>query len=62
MKLRLMTFSEIEEIGGRHYPRAWRMLPLDKDGHETRIRVNEIRFDDEIPDSVFTKRNLTRVD
>ena len=60
VKLREMTFSEIAEIEGRHYPRAWSMKPLDKEGHETRIRVKEIRFDAEIDDAVFTKRNLTR--
>jgi outer membrane lipoprotein-sorting protein len=60
VKLREMTFSEIEEVDGRYYPRRWRMVPLDKQGHETRIRVREIRFDARIDDSVFTKRNLTR--
>ncbi|MGH0031310.1 MAG: outer membrane lipoprotein-sorting protein [Myxococcota bacterium] len=60
VKLREMTFSDIEAIDGRHYPRSWRMVPLDKEGHETRIRVGEIEFDADIPDAVFTKRNLTK--
>jgi outer membrane lipoprotein-sorting protein len=59
-KLRVMSFGDIEEIDGRHYPRSWRMLPLDKQGHETRIQVQEVHFDADIDDSVFTKRNLTR--
>ena len=36
------------------------MKPLGKEGHETRIDIGEIRFDAEIDDDVFTKRNLTR--
>ncbi len=59
-KLRVMTFREIETLGARRYPRLWSMKPLDKEGHETRIRVKEIRFDADIEDSVFTKRNLTK--
>jgi outer membrane lipoprotein-sorting protein len=59
-KLRVMEFSDIALVSGRHYPRFWTMQPLDKQGHETRIRVREVRFDEPIPDSVFTKRNLTR--
>jgi len=58
--LRVMLYSEIESVDGRHYPRVWTMRPLDKEGHETRIRVREIRFDADIGDSVFTKRHLTK--
>ena len=59
-KLRVMRFGDITVVDGRHYPLAWSMTPLDKEGHETRIRVKEIRFDADIEDSVFTKRNLTK--
>jgi outer membrane lipoprotein-sorting protein len=60
VKLRVMSFAQVELIGGRHFPRRWMMTPLDKEGHETRIDIREIRFDAEIDDDVFTKRNLTR--
>jgi outer membrane lipoprotein-sorting protein len=59
-QLRTMRFGAIQEIEGRHYPREWVMTPLDKQGHETRIRVDEIHFEAKIEDSVFTKRNLTK--
>ena len=61
VRLREMSYSEIESVDGRHYPRVWTMRPLDKQGHETRIRVKEIRFDADIEDSIFTKRHLTQV-
>jgi len=60
VKLRAMRFGDIRQVGDRHYPFVWSMKPLDKEGHETRIRVEEIVFDAQIPDEVFTKRNLTR--
>ncbi|MDH3521770.1 MAG: outer membrane lipoprotein-sorting protein [Myxococcales bacterium] len=60
VKLRVMRFGEISQVGGRHYPHLWTMTPLDKPGHETRIRVDAIEFDAEFPAETFTKRNLTR--
>jgi len=59
-KLRVMRFAEIRAVDGRHYPYLWSMTPLDKEGHQTRIHVKEIRFDADIDDSIFTKRNLTK--
>jgi outer membrane lipoprotein-sorting protein len=59
-KLRVMRFDSITEVGRRHYPHLWTMTPLDKKGHETRIRIHAIEFDAEIDDAVFTKRNLTK--
>lgn len=59
-KLRLMEFGDIRLVGDRHYPHRWSMRPLDKQGHETRIVVREVRFDVELDDQIFTKRALTR--
>lgn len=59
-KLRLMEFADVAPVDGRYYPRSWRMRPLDKEGHETRIEVREVRFDVELDESTFTKRALTR--
>lgn len=60
VKLRVMRFSEIREIEGRHFPFHWSMKPLDKENHETTIRILEVAFDPEIEEGVFTKRNLQR--
>ncbi|NNL67855.1 MAG: outer membrane lipoprotein-sorting protein [Myxococcales bacterium] len=61
-KLRRMDFGAIRETGGRHVPHLWVMRPLDKEGHETRIRIEEIRFDVEHDEVIFTTRNLKRRD
>ena len=34
------------------------MIPLNKEGHSTTIKIQTIVFDAEIDPSVFTKRNL----
>ncbi len=59
-KLRVMEFGDIRDVQGRAYPHAWSMRPLEKPGHETRIDVSSIRFDETFDDDLFTKRNLRR--
>jgi outer membrane lipoprotein-sorting protein len=57
-KLRVMEFGDIREVQGRWVPHLWVMTPLDKEGHETRIRIHEIEFDRELDDAIFTTRHL----
>ncbi len=59
--IRVMTFSEIREMGGRTIPTLWRMKPMKKRGRETILRILEVRFNVSIPDSIFTLRNLKNV-
>jgi outer membrane lipoprotein-sorting protein len=61
-KLRVMRFSEIREVQGRPYPHRWSLVPLDKEGHETLIEIEEIRFDQEFDERIFSKRHLTSGD
>ncbi len=60
-KVRVLSYSSFAKTG-RPYPHRWSMVPLDKEGHETAFEVDVVRFDEEYPDSIFTKRNLTRRD
>jgi len=60
VKLRRMEFGDMREVDGRWVPHLWVMTPLDKEGHETRIRIHEIRFDQEFDDGIFTTQNLKR--
>lgn len=62
VKLRHQVFDDIREVQGRPYPHHWAMRPLDKEGHETAVEIQEIRFDEEFEESIFTKRNLTTKD
>jgi outer membrane lipoprotein-sorting protein len=59
-RLRTMEFGDIRRSGARYVPHLWVMTPLDKDGHETRVRLLAIEFDAEFDDDLFTKRNLTK--
>ncbi len=55
-----LTFSEIRRAGDRNYPMRWRMVSVDKPGHETTLVYKQIRFDRPIPARVFTHQNLKR--
>jgi len=58
--LRVMRFSDFRTQGDRYFPHRWEMRSLEKKGHSTVIRVDEVNFEPEIGAGVFTKRNLTR--
>jgi len=60
VKLRRMEFGDIRETDDRYVPHLWVMTPLDKKGHQTRIRIHEIDFDEEFDEAIFTTRNLKR--
>ena len=58
--VRTMRYGEIAPVDGRHLPHLWIMRPLEKEGHETRVHVDEIRFDQRFDEDIFTTRNLKR--
>ncbi|MEE9614511.1 MAG: outer membrane lipoprotein-sorting protein [Thermodesulfobacteriota bacterium] len=59
--IRVLTFSDIKEIGGRTIPTFWKMVPVKKEGKQTSFRIIEAEFDVPIDDSIFTLRNMKRV-
>ena len=60
VKVRSMRFGDIREVDGRRVPHLWTMTPLEKQGHETRLRLDRIDFDASFDDGIFTTRNLKR--
>jgi len=60
VKVRELRFADVRPVDGRNVPHLWSLKPLDKEGHETVIRVEKIRYDLEIEETVFTTRNLKR--
>ena len=58
-KIRVMTFGEPREIGGRLMPSTLEMKPLNKEGHRTLVIYDEIIFDPPgITEQTFSLRNL----
>ena len=57
---RTMTFSDVETLGGRALPTVMRVVPADKPGESTEVRYKSMRFDTDVPESLFTLRSLQR--
>lgn len=59
-KMRVMTYSDVRQLGSRKIPAVMEMVPLNKKGQKTVVRYIDIKFDDKIDKSVFTLRNLQK--
>ena len=58
--LRELRFSDVRTIQGRPFPHSWLMLPRDKPGHRTEIRILSSVFDEPFEDALFTQEHLRR--
>lgn len=56
--IKVLSFSELQKMGGRLLPTKWRMQTVGKEGHDTVIMVKEVEFDRPINDRVFSLSNL----
>jgi len=58
--LKRITLSEIERIEGRWFPMKMVYKDVLKEGEGTEFMVNSIRFNQDIPEYIFTKAALRR--
>ena len=56
-----MLLSKIKKMGGRTLPTQLEMISLDKEGHKTIIEYLEMKFNQNISSSFFSRKNMTRV-
>jgi outer membrane lipoprotein-sorting protein len=61
-RVRELRFDDVRQVQSRRFPHRWTMTPLDKKGRETRLQVEEVRFDQTFEESIFTTRQLGRRD
>jgi outer membrane lipoprotein-sorting protein len=57
---RVMSFSEVEEMGGRTIPTRVVMQPSDEPDRRTIMVYEELDFETEIPESLFSLQTLKR--
>ena len=61
MKLaRTMSFKDVKKFGDRIIPSKVIVVPQDKPNEKTELVHDSIEFKTELPDGVFTLRNLKR--
>jgi outer membrane lipoprotein-sorting protein len=58
--IRYLNFSEIRKVGRRLFPTHWEMVPVNKPGKKTIVRLLDIEFDIALDDEIFTLRNLKK--
>jgi len=58
--MRYMTFTEVKKMGGRTIPTVWTMHNVVKAHHSTSFVLLSMKFDINIPDRIFSFRELER--
>lgn len=58
---RTLTFKDIKEMGGRMIPAVLHMVPADKPDEYTELIYQQIQFDIDLPDSLFSLMQLRRM-
>ncbi len=58
--LKRTTFSDVKQIDGRWFPTTMRFKDMLKQGEGTEFRITTIKFNQNIPDHIFTKAVLRR--
>jgi len=57
-QVKALTFLEIQMIGGRMYPKKWKMQKADESDRYTIVEYNDLIFKKELPMRLFTLSNL----
>jgi outer membrane lipoprotein-sorting protein len=58
--VKAMTGLEIQMIGGKLFPRVWKMQKADAQDEYTLMEYRDLAFDVELPDGLFTISSLKR--
>ncbi len=58
--VRYLIYKDVKDFYGRKLPSEWVMHNVKKKGHTTEIKVDDIHFDVNIPDRIFSYRELER--
>jgi len=58
--MRTMNFRDIRTFGSKKIPSVTELIPQNKEGQKTTVRILDITFDVKLADDIFTMRNLSR--
>ena len=56
---RTLVYSDVRDFGGRRLPAILTITPADKPGESTTVTYEDLAFDVDAPDSLFSLRSLT---
>jgi outer membrane lipoprotein-sorting protein len=60
-EVRVLSFDDIKEMGGRTIPTVLAMRPVDKPKEYTRLTYLEITFDADLSPDLFSLRSLQQI-
>jgi outer membrane lipoprotein-sorting protein len=58
--VKVMTTLDIQMMGGKLYPRVWRMRESDQKDRYTQLSYQSLTFKSDLPDSLFTLTSLRK--
>jgi outer membrane lipoprotein-sorting protein len=58
--VKVMTTLQIQMMGGKLYPKVWRMREVDKEDRYTQLTYKSLTFKQSLPDSLFTQTSLRK--
>jgi outer membrane lipoprotein-sorting protein len=58
--VRVMSFADVRDVGGRKVPTRWEMRPQNKPGNFTTVVLKDAIYDQLIAAEVFSQRNLQK--
>ena len=58
--VRYMNFSEMKKFDDRTLPSKWTMKNVEKEGHITTMEIEDMEFNTNISDRIFSFRELER--
>jgi outer membrane lipoprotein-sorting protein len=56
--VKIMTAHDIQMLGGKLFPKVWRMRKADVEDEYTELSYSELTFKKDLPDNLFTLSNL----
>ncbi len=58
--IKTLTFSRIEKLDNRLIPTVWKMQSTAKPENSTTVKIIKAKFNQDIPEKIFTLRNLRK--
>jgi hypothetical protein len=59
-KIRVIYFKDRKIIDNKNIPMVMELIPLNKQGHKTVITYKKLSFTEDVPEKIFTQKNLQR--